>query len=103
MDAGKLVPDQVLLDIIQDSIKNPDCDAGYLLDGFPRTLPQANGLDSVLTDLEQRLNIVIVIDVDDDIIVQRMSGRRVHIKSGRVYHLQYNPPKIDNIDDITGE
>lgn len=103
MSNGELVPDELILNMMKKKLNDESVSSGYILDGFPRTLTQAHGLDNVLLDLDQELNKVIMIDVDDETIVNRMGGRRVHLKSGRVYHIKYNPPKIDNIDDITGE
>ena len=103
MDSGSLVPDEVILGMMNERLKQSDCSKGYILDGFPRTMPQAEGLDSLLSKLDQNLDLVIVIEVADDIIVERMGGRRVHPPSGRVYHVKYNPPKIDNKDDQTGD
>ncbi len=99
MDAGGLVPDDIILAIIKERIAQPDCAAGFLLDGFPRTIPQADGLRALGVPIDH----VIEIDVDDEEIIKRMSGRRVHLPSGRTYHIIYNPPKNDNRDDITGE
>ena len=84
-------------------ILNNDCIEGYILDGFPRTIPQAIGLDKILKKLSQNLDKVIVLNVDDKNIIERMSGRRVHLSSGRVYHIKHNPPKIDGYDDVTNE
>jgi len=103
MDSGSLVPDEVILGMMSERLKEDDCKNGYILDGFPRTMPQAEGLDLLLSKLNQNLDSVIVIKVDDDIIVERMSGRRVHPSSGRVYHVKYNPPKIENKDNETGD
>ncbi|GAB6068051.1 adenylate kinase [Methylothermus subterraneus] len=99
MDAGELVPDAVVLALIEERIAQPDCAKGFLLDGFPRTLAQAEGLEALGIDLDY----VIEIDVPDEEVVKRLSGRRVHPGSGRVYHLLYHPPKEDCKDDITGE
>ncbi|MGQ0657629.1 MAG: adenylate kinase [Chromatiales bacterium] len=99
MDAGGLVSDDLILGIVQERIKSPDCERGFLLDGFPRTIPQAEGL----ANLGVRIDKVIEIDVDDEGVVKRMSGRRVHPASGRTYHVLYNPPKAPDLDDITGE
>ena len=103
MEKGELVPDQVILDMMENRLQKNDCESGYILDGFPRTIPQAEGLTSLLDNINQQLDIVILLNLDDEIIVKRMSGRRVHPESGRVYHVEYNPPKIENKDDVTGE
>ena len=103
MSSGGLVPDEVILGMMQERLSNEDCINGYILDGFPRTIPQAVGLDELLEKLNQALDAVIVIDVSDDNIVDRMGGRRVHLSSGRVYHIEYNPPKIEGKDDETQE
>jgi adenylate kinase len=99
MDAGGLVSDDIILGLIKDRILADDCKNGYLLDGFPRTIAQAEGL----ANLGVELDYVIEIVVDDEEIIKRMSGRRVHLNSGRTYHIEYNPPKQAGIDDITGE
>tara|TARA_Y100000996_G_scaffold320081_1_gene256250 strand:- start:12 stop:659 length:648 start_codon:yes stop_codon:yes gene_type:complete len=103
MSSGALVPDEVILGMMQERLLNEDCKNGYILDGFPRTIPQALGLDKLLEKLKQALDAVIVIDVNDDNIVDRMGGRRVHMASGRVYHIIYNPPKVEGKDDETKE
>ena len=103
MENGELVPDKLILQMMGQRLLADDCLKGYILDGFPRTAPQAIGLEDLLTSLNQRLNKVIVLDVPDNDIVDRMGGRRMHLSSGRVYHIKYNPPKKDGLDDITGE
>jgi len=103
MNRGELVPDDVILNMMRDRLQNSDCKKGYILDGFPRTIPQAEGLDKLLSDINQHLDLVILLNLEDNIIVKRMGGRRVHPDSGRVYHIEYNPPKVDDKDDITGE
>ena len=103
MDQGKLVPDQLILDMMQVRLKEKDCSNGYILDGFPRTIPQANGLDSLLKKIKQELDKVILLNVPDNIIVDRITGRRLHPDSGRIYHIKYNPPKNIGLDDITNE
>ena len=103
MDNGELVADSIILDMMKDRLVEKDCINGYILDGFPRTIPQAEGLDKLLDTLNNPLDKVIVIDVDDQSIIERMGGRRVHPDSGRVYHIKFNPPKENNKDDITGE
>jgi adenylate kinase len=99
MDAGKLVTDDIIIGLVKDRIKEEDCKNGFLLDGFPRTLPQADAV----TNAGIAIDAVIEIDVPDEEIVKRMSGRRAHLASGRTYHLVYNPPKVDGKDDVTGE
>ena len=99
MDAGGLVSDEIILGLVQERIQDADCANGFLFDGFPRTIPQAEGLERAGIDIDYVIEIV----VDDEEIVRRMSGRRVHPASGRTYHLIYNPPKVDDKDDVTGE
>lgn len=99
MDEGKLVSDELIIGLVKERISQADCDKGFLLDGFPRTIPQADAMK----DADIKIDHVIEFDVDDEVIVERMSGRRVHPGSGRVYHLRYNPPKVEGIDDETGE
>ena len=99
MEKGELVPDDLNLDLVKDRISEKDCANGFLFDGFPRTLDQANALK----EKGIKIDCVIEIMVDDDEIIQRMSGRRVHTASGRTYHIKYNPTKQENIDDETGE
>ena len=103
MNSGRLVPDEVILGMMKVRLDKSDCKNGYILDGFPRTIPQAKGLDTLLVELNQSLDFVIVVEVNDDTIVSRMGGRRVHPASGRVYHIKFNPPEIKNRDDDTGE
>jgi adenylate kinase len=99
MDAGGLVSDDIILGLVDERIKDPDCANGYLFDGFPRTLAQADALK----DKGVKIDAVVEIDVDDDEIIKRMSGRRVHLASGRTYHVVFNPPKEEGKDDETGE
>ena len=103
MDSGRLVPDDVIIGMMKVRLNEPDASKGYILDGFPRTIPQAIELDKLLYELNQKLNFVIFINVGDDSIVNRMGGRRVHPESGRVYHVEFNPPKVKDIDDETGD
>ena len=103
MDSGGLVPDQLILDMMETRFQNLDCNNGYILDGFPRTIPQAKGLDDSLRKIEHQLTNVIVLKIQDDIIVERMGGRRIHLPSGRIYHIKYNPPININKDNITNE
>lgn len=99
MDAGGLVSDEIIMGLIKERLAQDDCANGYLFDGFPRTIPQADALK------EQGIAVdaVVEIDVPDDEIVKRMSGRRVHMASGRTYHVVFNPPKVEGKDDVTGE
>jgi adenylate kinase len=99
MDAGGLVSDDLIIGLIKDRLSQPDCVNGVLFDGFPRTIPQAEALLKAGLEIDHVLEIA----VDDEEIVQRMSGRRVHEGSGRIYHVQHNPPKIEGVDDVTGE
>jgi len=99
MDAGALVPDEVIIGLVKDRIEQPDCANGFLFDGFPRTIPQAEAMKQAGVDLDY----VVEVDVDDAEIVRRLSGRRVHLASGRTYHLQFNPPKVAGKDDVTSE
>ncbi|MGH8583222.1 MAG: adenylate kinase [Gammaproteobacteria bacterium] len=99
MDEGKLVSDDIILGLVSARIAQADCRNGFLFDGFPRTIPQAEGLDRIGVGLD----FVIEIDVDDEQIVRRLSGRRIHATSGRSYHLLFNPPKVTGQDDATGE
>ena len=103
MEEGSLVPDNLILDMMEKRLKEFDCNRGYILDGFPRTIPQAEGLDNVLFNLNHQIDKVIVLEVNDDIIVDRMGGRRIHLPSGRIYHIKYNPPINENRDDQTNE
>ena len=99
MDAGGLVSDDIILGLVDERIKEDDCANGYLFDGFPRTLAQADALK----DKGVKIDAVVEIDVDDNEIIKRMSGRRVHVASGRTYHVVFNPPKEEGKDDETGE
>jgi len=103
MDKGELVPDSLILDMMAGKLFENECNNGYILDGFPRTIPQAKGLNKLLNKIGHILNKIILLNVDDDIIVERMGGRRVHLPSGRVYHIKFNPPKNEELDDITNE
>ena len=99
MDAGKLVTDEIIIGLVKERIAQDDCKNGFLLDGFPRTVPQADALK----EAGVAIDAVIEIDVPDSEIVKRMSGRRAHLASGRTYHVMYNPPKVEGKDDETGE
>lgn len=99
MDEGGLVSDEIIIGLVKDRIKEPDCSNGFLFDGFPRTIPQADAMKEAAVDIDY----VVEIAVADEEIVKRMSGRRVHLSSGRTYHVLYNPPKIEGKDDVTGE
>jgi adenylate kinase len=99
MDSGGLVPDEVIIGLVKERIKEADCQKGFLFDGFPRTIPQADAMK----DAGVALDGVVDINVPDAEIIKRMSGRRVHLASGRTYHITFNPPKEDGKDDVTGE
>ncbi len=99
MDAGQLVSDDIIIGLVKDRIAQPDCAKGFLFDGFPRTIPQAEAMKAAGV----RIDYVVEIDVPDAEIVKRMSGRRVHVASGRTYHVAFNPPKVAGKDDVTGE
>jgi adenylate kinase len=99
MDSGGLVSDEIIIGLVSDRLREPDCQAGYLFDGFPRTIPQAEAMKSAGVSID----FVLEIDVPDADIIERLSGRRVHTASGRVYHTRFNPPKVADRDDATGE
>ena len=99
MDSGGLVGDDIIIGLVKERIAQPDCAKGFLFDGFPRTIPQADAMKQAGV----KVDFVLEIDVPFDAIIERMSGRRVHVASGRTYHVRFNPPKIDGIDDISGE
>jgi adenylate kinase len=99
MDSGGLVPDDVIIGLVKERIQENDCKNGFLFDGFPRTIPQADALREAGVEID----FVVEIDVDDEEIIKRLSGRRVHPDSGRTYHIDFNPPKAAGIDDVTGE
>ncbi|MCE2991096.1 MAG: adenylate kinase [Burkholderiales bacterium] len=99
MDSGALVSDDIIIGLVKERIKESDCGKGFLFDGFPRTIPQADAMKAAGVDLD----FVVEIAVDDAEIIERMSGRRVHVASGRTYHVKFNPPKVAGKDDVTGE
>ncbi|MFI3186898.1 MAG: adenylate kinase [Methylococcaceae bacterium] len=99
MDTGGLVSDDIILGLIKERIAQSDCTNGFLLDGFPRTLVQAEGLNEMGVSIDTVIEIV----VEDEEIVRRIAGRRVHLSSGRTYHVMFNPPKVEGVDDLTGE
>jgi len=99
MDSGALVSDEIMIGLVRDRLREADCANGYLFDGFPRTIPQADSMK----DAGVTIDFVLEIDVPDAAIVERMSGRRVHLASGRTYHVKYNPPKVPDRDDVSGE
>ena len=99
MDAGDLVSDDLILQLVKDRVSENDCTSGYLLDGFPRTIAQAEGMKKLGIDVD----FVVELQVDDEEIIERMGGRRIHPASGRVYHVKFNPPRTENQDDETGE
>jgi len=99
MDSGALVSDDIIIDLVLERLKEPDCANGYLFDGFPRTIPQAEAMRNAGV----KLDYVLEIDVPDEEIIERMSGRRMHAPSGRTYHVKFHPPKVAGKDDVTGE
>ncbi len=99
MDAGGLVRDDIIIGLVKDRLKEPDCQKGYMFDGFPRTIPQADAMK----EAGVAIDYVLEIDVPDAAIIERMSGRRAHLPSGRTYHVKFNPPKVAGKDDVTGE
>ena len=99
MDSGQLVSDDIIIGLVNERLREPDCKPGYLFDGFPRTIPQAEALKKAGVPIDY----VLEIDVPDEDIIQRMGGRRVHTASGRTYHIKFNPPKVQGKDDVTGE
>ena len=103
MDRGDLVPDELVIGLINSAMKNPECERGLLLDGFPRTAVQAEKLDTMLNENGTRVHRAVEFKVNDDILVERVEGRSVHLASGRTYHSKFNPPKVEGKDDITGE
>jgi adenylate kinase len=99
MDSGGLVPDEVIIGLVKERIQEPDCEKGFLFDGFPRTIPQADAMKEAGVPIDA----VVDINVPDEEIIKRMSGRRAHLASGRTYHVVFNPPKEEGKDDVTGE
>jgi adenylate kinase len=102
MDRGDLVPDDVIIGLIAERLESGEADRGFILDGFPRTVPQAEALDAKLSEIGRQLTAVILIDASDEEIVRRLSGRRVSSKEGYVYHVEFNPPKAEGICDVDG-
>ena len=99
MDSGALVSDDIIIGLVKERIAQPDCAKGFLFDGFPRTIAQADAMKNAGV----KIDVVLEIDVPDEAIVERMSGRRAHLPSGRTYHVKFNPPKVEGIDDVSGE
>ena len=99
MDSGGLVGDDIIIGLVKERLAQPDCANGFLFDGFPRTIVQADAMKAASVNLD----VVLEIDVPDEAIIERMSGRRVHLNSGRTYHIKFNPPKVEGVDDATGE
>lgn len=99
MDSGQLVPDEIIIPLVKERLQNPDCHRGFLFDGFPRTIPQADALREAYIPIDHVIELV----VPDEEIISRISGRRVHLPSGRIYHIKFNPPQVAGVDDGTGE
>jgi len=103
MDAGELVPDEVTIGIVRDRLSESDCEKGFLLDGFPRTVPQAEALENLLDSLNKKIDYVINIEVPEGILMDRLTGRRVSPTSGKTYHVIFNPPKVEGVCDVDGK
>ena len=103
MDAGELVPDELVCDLVVDRIQQDDCTKGYILDGFPRTIPQAEALTSALNAIEQKMEYALNFDVPDENIIHRMAGRRSCVGCGATFHVEFYPPKVEGVCDICGE
>lgn len=103
MDAGKLVSDDIVAGIVAEAIRGPECSHGFILDGFPRTVAQAKILDDLLDQMHVRINKVVNLKIDDDLLVKRVTGRRIHEPSGRTYNVYFEPPEVEGKDDVTGE
>ncbi len=102
MDKGELLPDELIVNLIMDRLQQDDAKRGFILDGFPRTVPQAEALDSAMTAADRKLTAVVVIEVPDEDLIDRLSGRRVNPTTGRTYHIKFDPPKHEGVDDIDG-
>ena len=103
MDQGLLVPDELVCDLVVDRVQQDDCTKGYILDGFPRTIPQAEALDAALANIGSKIDYAVNVEVPDENIVTRMSGRRACLECGATYHIEYNPTKVDGICDVCGK
>lgn len=103
MDAGKLVPDEVVAGIVSEAIRGPECKKGFILDGFPRTVNQAMILDKMLAEQRMTIDKVVNLHIDDELLIKRVTGRLIHQASGRTYNIFFNPPKVAGVDDVTGE
>jgi len=102
MDKGELLPDELVVELIMDRLQQDDASEGFILDGFPRTVPQAEALDAAMAEADRRLTAVIVVEVPDEDLIERLSGRRVNPTTGRTYHIKFDPPKHEGVDDVDG-
>ena len=103
MNRGDLVPDDLVVGLIKEKINKPECKYGFILDGFPRTLKQAEKLDELLASQNSKIDKIFKFNVPDELLTERITGRRIHKPSGRSYHIKFNPPKVEGVDDVTGE
>lgn len=103
MARGELVSDDIVLGLVRDKVTHSECAKGFILDGFPRSQGQAEGLDKMTAELNCPLDLVVYFEMPDELLIERVCGRRVHLQSGRVYHVKFSPPKVEGLDDVTGE
>lgn len=102
MDKGQLVPDEIILDMVKERLSQPDCEKGFILDGFPRTVAQAEALDRILSEMGKKLDFALALVVPDELLIERLTGRRTCKNCGMMYHIKYKPPKVEGICDVCG-